>query len=752
MTHRQFIENNIPVFSLYNHDTHTCGCGDPTCKAIGKHPRATNWQSSPVWSDEQLDLMEETNQFATGYGVLCRDLIVIDVDARNGGVESYARLIKDHPEISACGLIVETGSGNGSKHLYFKAPQGIALMRHLPEYQGLDFQTGSSFVVGPGSLHASGNKYNIVHGSVDEIDEAPQSLITALTKPERHRTEYSGITMDVSHQDLADMVGVINPDIDHETWVRAGMAIHHASGGTAFHVWDEWSSRGSKYPDQETLEARWHSFGRSSMPVTIGTLIHYAEVNGWKRPVEFSTPVSPSPCTLEDQLDTSDIDLRRPPDMVGRIKAWIDANCAHPVESLSLGASLYVMGSLMGMRYTDDVTAVTTNMLVFNVAGSSVGKEAVLQSTLKLLSMANLSPATYSSIKSEQEITRNLIEHQPSFYVIDEFGGQFGKVINAQKRGGAAYLEGLPYKIMEVFSKAGGYYQLGGDGKAQVKADIAKEMASVNKRLDRGEEDPTKLEKKLEELQLAMKAVDEGIKNPFLCLMGFTTPETFEGLMDVGQATSGFLGRALLINELETNPRRKKNFKPQPMSEQLKGEIIALRYGGSFDCQEQRIECLDEKIIIPTTDEAKRFMDLAADWIYEHAELHKATTRLEAVVRRAFELMCKVSLLCAGSGVRDLAHVRYGFAIAKWDMNNKIRLVVSNDTTAKSDERLFASITRHVDKNHGITFGVLKNKLRSYREEDIKKSVDLLCANGTLRKEVYEHPVHKAEVMKFYSS
>ena len=752
MTHRNFIENNIPVFSLYSHDTHTCGCGDPTCKAIGKHPRATNWQSSPVWSDEQLDLMEETNQFETGYGVLCRDLIVIDVDARNGGVESYARLVKDHPEISACGLIVETGSGNGSKHLYFKAPQGIALMRHLPEYQGLDFQSGSSFTVGPGSLHASGKTYNIVHGSVDEIDEAPQSLITALTKPERHRTEYSGITMDVSHQDLADMVGVINPDIDHETWVRAGMAIHHASGGTAFHVWDDWSSRGSKYPDQETLEARWHSFGRSSMPVTIGTLIHYAEMNGWKRPVEFSTPVSPSPCTLADQLDTSDIDLRRPPDMVGRIKAWIDANCAHPVESLSLGASLYVMGALMGMRYTDDVTSVTTNMLVFNVAGSSVGKEAVLQSTLKLLSMANLSPATYSSIKSEQEITRNLIEHQPSFYVIDEFGGQFGKVINAQKRGGAAYLEGLPYKIMEVFSKAGGYYQLGGDGKAQVKADIAKEMASVNKRLDRGEEDPTKLEKKLEELQLAMKAVDEGIKNPFLCLMGFTTPETFEGLMDVGQATSGFLGRALLINELETNPRRKKNFKPQPMAEQLKGEIIALRYGGSFDCQEQRIECLDEKIVIPTTDEAKRFMDLAADWIYEHAELHKATTRLEAVVRRAFELMCKVSLLCAGIGVRDLAHVRYGFAIAKWDMNNKIRLVVSNDTTAKSDERLFASITRHVDKNHGITFGVLKNKLRSYREEDIKKSVDLLCANDTLRKEVYEHPVHKAQVMKFYSS
>jgi len=58
-------------------------------------------------------------QFDTGYGVLCRGLLVVDVDARNGGVESYNRLVVDVPEVMAAGLIVETGSGGGSKHLYF---------------------------------------------------------------------------------------------------------------------------------------------------------------------------------------------------------------------------------------------------------------------------------------------------------------------------------------------------------------------------------------------------------------------------------------------------------------------------------------------------------------------------------------------------------------------------------------------------------------------------------------------------------
>ena len=31
-----------------------CGCGDPECEAIGKHPRASNWQHTQPYDDEQL--------------------------------------------------------------------------------------------------------------------------------------------------------------------------------------------------------------------------------------------------------------------------------------------------------------------------------------------------------------------------------------------------------------------------------------------------------------------------------------------------------------------------------------------------------------------------------------------------------------------------------------------------------------------------------------------------------------------------
>jgi hypothetical protein len=91
--------------------------------------------------------MEAMGQFATGYGVLVNGLLVVDVDARNGGMDSYARLLESLPEIGGAGLVVNTGSGNGSKHLYFSLPEPMALLQSLPGYPGIDFKS-SGFVVG----------------------------------------------------------------------------------------------------------------------------------------------------------------------------------------------------------------------------------------------------------------------------------------------------------------------------------------------------------------------------------------------------------------------------------------------------------------------------------------------------------------------------------------------------------------------------------------------------------------------------
>src|SRR5690625_297836 len=290
MSYRQWIEEGYRVFPLHEiNPDGSCGCGKEDCEAQGKHPTMSNWQHTPVWGDDQLDAFDELGWMASGYGIIVSDgLLVIDVDPRNGGAQGYAQLVEDIPEVAGADFIVETGRKDGGKHIYFKAPAGVALAQPTGgRYPGVDFKS-SGYVVGPGSLHASGQRYDIVVGdSPADIGPAPTALIELLKRPDAHRTSLSGEQVDVTDNDLADMVKAIDPDCGHDEWVRVGMALHEITGGTGFAIWDNWSRRGKKYPGQDVLDRRWHSFGKSATRVGYGTLHKYATQAGWQEPVTF---------------------------------------------------------------------------------------------------------------------------------------------------------------------------------------------------------------------------------------------------------------------------------------------------------------------------------------------------------------------------------------------------------------------------------------------------------------------------------
>jgi hypothetical protein len=413
MMHQEFIDAGFRVFPLWGFRGETCECDNPNCAAPGKHPRAANWQFTPQWDDDQVEAMELAGHFDSGYGVLCDGWLVVDVDARNGGVESFTKLCEAIPEISGAGLIVTTGSGGGSRHLYFRAPsERVAMLQHLPDYPGLDFKT-SGFVVGPGSRHVSGAIYEVAHGTPDDVDAAPIDLVEMLRKPDRHRAEFDGRVVDVSHSDIADMLAPIDPDCDYETWIKIGMAVHHATGGTAFSIWDEWSSRGEKY-NAKSMDSHWQSFGRCANPVTIGTLVHHAEAAGWQMPVTFTPDEEHEVPDAPDGLpfDISGVDLTSPPGFVGDLARWIEDQSRRPRKRLAVAGALSAMGNVAGLRYTDDRDGVSANLFAFCVAGSRTGKEAIQQAVAQVHRAAGLGGATHGAIKSEQEIVRNLTRHQ----------------------------------------------------------------------------------------------------------------------------------------------------------------------------------------------------------------------------------------------------------------------------------------------------------------------------------------------------
>ena len=71
--------------------------------------------------------------------------------------------------------------------------------------------------------------------------------------------------------DYARLLSYINPDCPYDEWLKIGMALK--TEGAPFQVWDDWSSRGSKYNAGE-MQAKWNGFRRDD--VTGGTLYHIA--------------------------------------------------------------------------------------------------------------------------------------------------------------------------------------------------------------------------------------------------------------------------------------------------------------------------------------------------------------------------------------------------------------------------------------------------------------------------------------------
>lgn len=273
----------------------TCGCwrrwgkdkhgnNVAPCTLTGKHPVDKKDQRPDYRRhDDLFELQLDAGQFDNGYGVLLDDtgVLVIDVDIRNGGQKGLERLIADYPEIAGAGLVVESGCGDGSRHYYFRVPQGAKLKQGLPEYVGIDFKT-TGWVVGVGSGHKSGGTYTTSMGveAIDDIDDAPVGLVEHLRKPVRApRTSAMGdIENGTAHKVAEQALSCISPDCEYVRWIAIGGILSSAFGDdSGFDLWDHWSAMGKAY-DETNMMSHWGSFG--DMTGTLDDLLAMAQQEG----------------------------------------------------------------------------------------------------------------------------------------------------------------------------------------------------------------------------------------------------------------------------------------------------------------------------------------------------------------------------------------------------------------------------------------------------------------------------------------
>lgn len=160
-----------------------CSCGKDGCKNVGKHPRVFEWQKNATTDERTIrKWWSQWPDANIGINPRSSGLVVIDVDPRNGGDDTWHELKTRH------GLnddTVTSLTGGGGLHIIYKINGADYKSLKTSLGPGVDVQRGDKFIVAPPSLHASGNNYEwelSCHPDDTEVLNIPPSLLEILVK------------------------------------------------------------------------------------------------------------------------------------------------------------------------------------------------------------------------------------------------------------------------------------------------------------------------------------------------------------------------------------------------------------------------------------------------------------------------------------------------------------------------------------------------------------------------------------------
>lgn len=282
-----------------------------SCCAIGlfvmpvrpgtKVPLLDNWHEKSTKSPNEAQRMWQRWPNA-GIGVHCgpSGLVVIDVDVRNGGLETLAKLEARYGPIwDHCPAIARTGGGGW--HYVFLVPQGVRLPSKLGP--GVDVLHGNRFfIVAPTTHPITGKAYKWERGfdpfSMKELPVLPACWAIPIDGTQPAVDVDGDALANLPPQPLADTaeertrlrdaLNFVSPDCPYPDWQRRVFAILASGLPDAVDIAREWSERAPDRFERRAFDTLVNSFKeerrRGGDLVGPGTLFHLAKQAGWKDP------------------------------------------------------------------------------------------------------------------------------------------------------------------------------------------------------------------------------------------------------------------------------------------------------------------------------------------------------------------------------------------------------------------------------------------------------------------------------------
>lgn len=177
-----FAPKLFPVFEIGADGLCTCPQGNK-CSSPGKHPRTANGYKDATSDVEQQENWRKTYP-ATNWGMATGEVVVVDIDPRNGGDDSFALWEKQNHFPATREVI----TGSGGRHLYYRNHTAIDVGNRTNIVPGVDIKGRGGYVIIPPSNHVSGNAYQYVDRDTP-IANIPEWLLKQLSQKPKSADE-----------------------------------------------------------------------------------------------------------------------------------------------------------------------------------------------------------------------------------------------------------------------------------------------------------------------------------------------------------------------------------------------------------------------------------------------------------------------------------------------------------------------------------------------------------------------------------
>ena len=200
-----FAELGHPVLSLHGvASDQRCTCGNPDCPSPAKHPYpafSPRGAHSATTDEETIRGWFEKRP-RNNYGVAAPRLFIVDIDVRNGGVESWKKIIAGKELLPTW----RARTGSGGWHVYYARPALCGVNAKL--LPGIDIKTGAgAYVVAPGCRHLCGGVYawdQAWHPHEVPLSLPPDWLLEALAEGPSKGARPIEFYRDIAAQGLQD--------------------------------------------------------------------------------------------------------------------------------------------------------------------------------------------------------------------------------------------------------------------------------------------------------------------------------------------------------------------------------------------------------------------------------------------------------------------------------------------------------------------------------------------------------------------